>query len=143
MRPSRRSNRAREQSLVTAGAGTGFLNHRGKGTYMRLLTTVLLAGLIAVAFATGPATAGATAKTREFEGKVGSINRSAKTFTVRDQKRKRTFRIRVVRSTRYEDLRGFHSLRRGMKVEVTAKYSGGRWVARKIEREDRDDRDDD
>jgi hypothetical protein len=102
-----------------------------------LLTLAVLAGAALVGG--GPGAASADALTREFEGRILSVNRSAKTFLLRDARRKRSVRIRTTRSTRYEDLRGFRSLRVGMRVEVKARYSGGRWLARHIEREDGDD----
>jgi hypothetical protein len=96
--------------------------------------------LIAGAAAVSPSPAwGATgesvrsAAVREFDGRIGSINRSARSFTVRDRERG-TVRIRVTRATRFERIAGFRGLRRGLLVEVVARGRPGRWVAREVER---------
>jgi hypothetical protein len=87
-----------------------------------------------------PASAGAApsspvqaAAVREFDGRVGSVNRSNRSFTVRDLERG-TVRIRVTRSTRFERIVGFRGLHRGLLVEVVARSSRGRWYAREVER---------
>jgi hypothetical protein len=86
--------------------------------------------------------ANATALT-EFEGTVLSVNRSARTFRLRDHERG-TVRIKVNRFTRFERLRGLSSLHRGLRnIEATVKRSKGKWVATEVERSGRDDRDDD
>ena len=91
----------------------------------------------AIALATAGALAfptAASALTRQFEGTVTSVNRSAKTFRISDPQRG-TQRIKVTAATRYADLSGFSALRPGLKrVEVVAKRSNGRWVASLVER---------
>lgn len=112
-----------------------------KNTIALGLSALLAAALVAVGamlLAPSAATGGSSkAKVREFEGRVLSINRAAKTFVQRRGGGRRV-RIRVNRRTRYEDLRGFRALRRGMKVETRARHNGRRWVARHIDRDDRD-----
>jgi hypothetical protein len=104
----------------------------------KLIATIAgLAALAAVsavpALAAGEPTATATAA-RQFEGKVVSIDRGARTFRLRDSERG-TVRIRVTGSTRFHRIAGFSGLRTGMsRVEVTAKRSAGRWVATLVER---------
>jgi hypothetical protein len=100
----------------------------------------MIAGLAALAaVAAGPALAAdpptaSSAAARQFEGTVVSIDRSARTFRLRDSERG-TVRIRVTGSTRFERISGFAGLRTGMKrVEVSANRSGGRWVASLVER---------
>ncbi len=98
---------------------------------------------IAVAFAmtTGlTATAGAaTTDTRpalrEFEGRVVSIDRDARTFRLRDSERG-TKRIRVTRNTRFERIAGFSALKVGQRnIEVkTRRRSNRAWVAIEVER---------
>lgn len=68
-----------------------------------------------------------------FEGRVASIDRSARSFRLRDLERG-TVRIRVTRRTRFERIAGFGGLRRGLLVEVTARGSGRSWVASVVER---------
>jgi hypothetical protein len=104
----------------------------------KLIATIAgLAALAAVsagpALAAGEPTATATAA-RQFEGTVVSIDRGARTFRLRDSQRG-TVRIRVTSATRFQRISGFSGLRTGMtRVEVTAKRSGGRWVATFVER---------
>ena len=89
-----------------------------------LLTTVAAVALAA------PAAASAA----EFEGTVVSVNRDQKTFRLHDSERG-TVRIKVTRTTRFERIAGFGSLRKGMTaIEATARRSNGRWVASEVER---------
>ena len=100
-------------------------------------TAALAAGAIA---ATG---AGATARhrrtphrsaaaTRHVEGRVTAIDRSARTFTVRDAERG-TLKVKVTSSTKFERVT-FSSLRTGTRVDVRAKRVAGAWNATKVER---------
>ena len=96
---------------------------------MKLITTTA-ALLLAIAVA---ATAVA-APLRQFEGRVVSVNREAKTFRLHDSERG-TKRIKVTRNTRFERINGFAGLKKGLKrVEATVKRSNGRWVAVSVER---------
>jgi Domain of unknown function (DUF5666) len=94
---------------------------------MKLFTLIALAALLVVA----PA---ASAATREYEGTVVSVDRSDRSFRLRDSERG-TVRVKVVSSTRFERISGFSGLRAGQRgVEVTVKRSNGRWVAVEVER---------
>jgi hypothetical protein len=85
--------------------------------------------------------AGATAQTagkpplREFEGRVVSIDRDARTFRLRDSKRG-TKRIRVNGRTRFERVDGLAGLKVGQRnIEVkTRKRVNRAWVAIEVER---------
>ena len=98
------------------------------------ILAVAAAGLGAV---TGPAAAPAAvqraAALTEFEGRVVSVDRAHKRFRVRDGERG-TFRIKVTRNTRFERVNGMAGLRKGLRIEVTAKRVAGQWVATEVER---------
>lgn len=103
----------------------------------RLLTAVICAAALLAAAAPGNAERLAPAKAaaiHEFEGPVLSVDRVARTFRMRDHHRG-VVRIRATRSTRYDELRGFSSLHRGLRVDVEARRVSGAWVAREIERD--------
>jgi hypothetical protein len=101
-------------------------------------TAALAAGGIAAngagATAASPASAAtaAAAATRHVEGRVTAIDRSARTFTVRDAERG-TLKVRVTSSTEFERVT-FKALRTGTRVDVRAKRIGGGWNATKVER---------
>ena len=82
-----------------------------------------------------PATAAATqAATRQFEGTVLSVNRSARTFRLRDAQRG-TVTIKVTSATRFQRVGGFAGLRAGMtRIEANVRRSNGAWVATFVER---------
>ena len=88
----------------------------------------------AAAPAAGEASAvSAAAATREYEGTITSINRSARTFRLRDSERG-TVTIRITRNTRFERVT-FASLRSGQtNIEAVVRRSNGRWVALEVER---------
>ena len=93
-------------------------------------TTFLLIIISALLMSTGVA----SAATRQYEGKVVSVNRDNRTFRLHDAERG-TIRIKVRRSTTFQRINGFAGLRKGMRrVEATVKRSGGRWVALSVER---------
>ena len=74
------------------------------------------------------------AATRQFEGTVVSVNRSARSFRLRDTERG-TVTIRVTRRTRFERVSGFSGLRAGLtRMEATVRRSNGAWVATFVER---------
>jgi len=91
----------------------------------------------AVASATPPAgkPAPATqAATRQFEGTIVSVNRSARTFRLRDSERG-TATIKVTANTRFQRVGGFAGLRAGMtRIEANVRRSNGAWVATFVER---------
>ena len=96
-------------------------------------TTALAGGVTAGAGATAPVHAPAkAAAVRHVEGRVTAVNRSARTFTVRDAERG-TLRVKVTRSTKFERIT-FASLRTGQIVDVRAKRVAGAWNATKVER---------
>ena len=78
-----------------------------------------------------PSTASAAA-TRHVEGRVTAIDRSARTFTVRDAERG-TLKVKVTSTTKFERV-SFSSLRTGSRVDVRAKRVAGAWNATKVER---------
>ena len=84
--------------------------------------------------AKAPTTA-STAATRHVEGRVTAIDRSARTFTVRDAERG-TLKVKVTSSTKFERVT-FSTLRTGTRVDVRAKRVAGAWNATKVERGER------
>ena len=96
-------------------------------------TAALAAGAIAAtgAGATAPSPVSAAA-TKHVEGRVTAINRSARTFTVRDAERG-TLKVKVTSSTKFERVT-FSALRTGTRVDVRAKRVAGAWNATKVER---------
>jgi hypothetical protein len=103
---------------------------------MKKLATITALAAVAV-----PAAAPAAAPAREVEGTVVAVNRDARTFTLRDEGVR--VRVRVNRSTRYEDLTGFSAVRVGRRdIEAIVHRANGRWVATLVERSGRS-RDDD
>ena len=101
-------------------------------------TAAIAAGAIAAtgAGATAPsptsAATASTAATRHVEGRVTAIDRSARTFTVRDAERG-TLKVKVTSSTKFERVT-FSALRTGTRVDVRAKRVAGAWNATKVER---------
>ena len=91
----------------------------------------------AVASATPPAATPAPATqaaTRQFEGTIVSVNRSARTFRLRDSERG-TVTIKVTANTRFQRVGGFAGLRAGMtRIEANVRRSNGAWVATFVER---------
>jgi uncharacterized protein DUF5666 len=96
-------------------------------------TAALAAGGIAAAGAgaTAPSPVSAAAL-RHVEGRVTAIDRSARTFTVRDAERG-TLKVKVTSSTTFERVT-FSALRTGSRVDVRAKRVAGAWNATKVER---------
>ena len=79
-------------------------------------------------------TAAAQAATRQFEGTIVSVNRSARTFRLRDSERG-TATIKVTANTRFQRVGGFAGLRAGMtRIEANVRRSNGAWVATFVER---------
>jgi hypothetical protein len=104
---------------------------------VRNIAVVAATALLVVVSAL-PASAAAPSATaaavRHFEGTVVSVNRSAKTFRLRDSERG-TVTVRVTGSTRFQRIAGFSALKRGMtRVEATVRRSNGAWVATSVER---------
>ena len=100
----------------------------------KLVAVTTTAAALAGGALTTAAPAGASA-TRSFEGRVVSVDRSARAFRLSDAEAG-TKRIRIVRSTAFERV-SFASLRPGQTgIEVVARRSGGRWIAVSVERSD-------
>jgi Domain of unknown function (DUF5666) len=97
------------------------------------LATAAVAGTGASAVAAN-APAAVSAATRHVEGRVTAVDRSARTFTVRDAERG-TLKVKVTARTKFERIR-FSSLRTGSRVDVRATRVSGAWVATKVERGD-------
>jgi hypothetical protein len=102
------------------------------------VTAALAAATVTTGVAAGAgaaATPQAAAQTaRQYEGTVVSVDRSARTFRLRDSERG-TVTIEVRASTRFERISGLNGLRAGMRrVEATVRRSGGGWVAIRVER---------
>ena len=93
---------------------------------------IAAAGAGATASSTPSAKAPTTAATRHVEGRVTAIDRSARTFTVRDAERG-TLKVTVTSSTKFERVT-FSALRTGTRVDVRAKRVAGAWNATKVER---------
>jgi hypothetical protein len=84
--------------------------------------------------ATAPAAPATQAATRQFEGTIVSVNRSARTFRLRDSERG-TVTIRVTSATRFQRVGGFAGLRAGLtRIEANVRRSNGAWVATFVER---------
>jgi hypothetical protein len=90
------------------------------------------AGATASPTAAKAPTTASTAATRHVEGRVTAIDRSARTFTVRDAQRG-TLKAKVTSSTKFERVT-FSSLRTGTRVDVRAKRVAGAWNATKVQR---------
>ena len=92
---------------------------------------IALITALALTMSIGVATASAAT---QYEGTVVGLSKERKTFRLNDAERG-TIRIKVTRSTTFERIAGFRSLKVGMKnVEATVKRSNGRWVATHVER---------
>jgi hypothetical protein len=111
---------------------------------MRIRTIAAVAAtLAAVGMTTAVASATPTAAkpalasqaaTRQFEGTIVSVNRSARTFRLRDSERG-TVTIKVTGTTRFQRVGGFAGLRAGMtRIEANVRRSSGAWVATFVER---------
>jgi hypothetical protein len=96
-------------------------------------TTALAAGGIAATGAAAtPTSPVSAAATRHVEGRVITIDRSARTFSVRDAERG-TLRVSVTSRTKFERVT-FSSLRTGQRVDVRATRVDGAWRATKVQR---------
>ena len=98
----------------------------------RLTTVIAIAALAA-------ALAPAVAEAARFEGTVIAKNKKARTFTLKQDEGGGTFKIKVTRSTVFEDLSGFGAIKVGARnIEAVArKNARGRWIASKVERSGR------
>jgi hypothetical protein len=95
-------------------------------------STAAVAGAATPTTKTAPAAT--QAATRQFEGTIVSVNRSARTFRLRDSERG-TVTIKVTRRTSFERVGGFSGLRAGMtRMEANVRRANGAWVATHVER---------
>ena len=92
------------------------------------LTALAALGLGAVP---APAKHGDDNNTSKLEGRVLSVNRTARTFRLRDSERG-TATIVVTRSTKFDGIR-FSQVRPGKRLEVRYRVANGRKVATKIQ----------
>ena len=93
--------------------------------------TAAVSGAAQPAAKPAPATQAAT---RQFEGTIVSVNRSARTFRLRHSERG-TVTIKVTANTRFQRVGGFAGLRAGMtRIEANVRRSNGAWVATFVER---------
>lgn len=104
-------------------------------TRRRLVTSIaVLAFAVASAalFAAVTTSASARSPMREFRGKIVSVDRSHHVFRLQNT-RGGMVRFHVYRGTHYSycDWDGMHA---GIRADVHARNSGGRWVASRIER---------
>ena len=95
---------------------------------LRIATVTALAVMAIAALAAVTASA---ATIRHVEGRVGAVDRDARSLTVRDSERG-TFRVFVTSSTRFERT-SFARLRAGSRIEATIRRTDGRWVASHVE----------
>jgi hypothetical protein len=96
----------------------------------RFLSLLAIAALALTAGA-GAVSSASAATVRHFEGRVLSVDRSAKSFRVRDSERG-TATVFVVQSTRFSRT-SFAAIKTGRSVEVTVRRVNGRWQASKVE----------
>ena len=111
---------------------------------MRVRKIAIVAASIAAVGATSTAATAAPpaakpvpatqAATRQFEGTIVAVNRTARTFRLRDSERG-TVTIKVTRTTRFQRVGGFAGLRAGLtRIEANVRRSNGAWVATFVER---------
>ena len=92
----------------------------------------LLVALSLAAIAVPVATASRD-QTRDFRGKVVSVDRHPKSVKV-DTRSGGNVTFRITKQTKFEHMKGFSALKPGLKVEVNAKHRNGGWVASRIDR---------
>ena len=95
------------------------------------LTTALTVAALALA-----ALAPAVAEAARFEGTVVAKNKTARTFTLKQDEGAGKVKVKVNSSTRYEGLAGFGAIKVGARNigTVARKNAKGRWIASKVER---------
>jgi hypothetical protein len=105
----------------------------GQGRRLGALALVAATAGALIGPAAAPAAVERAAALTKFDGRVVSVDRQARRFRLRDLERG-VVRIHVRASTRFERVAGIRAITRGMRLDVTARRSGGRWVATKVER---------
>jgi hypothetical protein len=96
----------------------------------RFLSVLAIAAL-ALTAGVGAVSSASAATVRHFEGRVLSVDRSAKTFRLRDSERG-IVTVFVVSSTRFNRT-SFAAVKTGRSVEVTVRRVSGHWQASKVE----------
>jgi hypothetical protein len=96
----------------------------------RFLSVLAIAAL-ALTAGVGAVSSASAATVRHFEGRVLSVDRSAKTFRLRDSERG-TVTVFVVQSTRFNRT-SFAAVKTGRSIEVTVRRVSGHWQASKVE----------
>jgi uncharacterized protein (DUF58 family) len=96
----------------------------------RFLSVLAIAAL-ALTAGVGAVSSASAATVRHFEGRVLSVDRSAKSFRLRDSERG-TVTVFVTQSTRFSRT-SFAAVKTGRSVEVTVRRADGRWQASKVE----------
>jgi hypothetical protein len=77
----------------------------------------------------------ATAQARGFEGTVVAKDKTARTFTLKQDEGGGTFKIKVNGTTKFQRLPGFGAIKVGAKnIEATAHRNSGGWLATQVER---------
>jgi|1185.fasta_scaffold56804_1 hypothetical protein len=96
----------------------------------RFLAVLAIAAL-ALTAGVGAVSSASAATVRHFEGRVLSVDRSAKTFRLRDSERG-TMTVFVVQSTRFSRT-SFAAVKTGRSVEVTVRRVDGHWQASEVQ----------
>jgi hypothetical protein len=99
--------------------------------FRKTIITTLPAALAVLTISAAPAPAKGGDKGPKLEGRVLSVNRSARTFRIRDAERG-SATIAVTGSTRFERI-SFSALRAGKRIQVLYRAGGGRNIATKLE----------
>jgi Ni/Co efflux regulator RcnB len=97
----------------------------------RKTIAIIVAALTALSIGAAQAPAKGGDNGSKLEGRVLSVNRSARTFRLRDAQRG-TATIAVTGSTKFDRIR-FSAVSPGKRIQVLYRVSGGRKVATKIE----------
>jgi hypothetical protein len=122
---TRKPDRAWGTVMVVGDPTPGEIQMRTRLLSLLAIAALALTAAVAVA---GPASA---ATVRQFEGRVLSVDRDARSFRLRDSERG-TVTVFVVSSTRFERT-SFAALRAGRTIEATVRRANGRWRASKVE----------
>src|SRR4051794_24502887 len=113
-------------TVISAG------NRPTSGDTMRpRITTLITVAALAIAAVVGSVSSASAASVRHFEGRVVSVDRSAKSFKLRDSERG-TVSVFVAQSTRFSRT-SFAAVKAGRGIEVTVRRVDGRWQATKVE----------
>src|SRR3954469_2556305 len=95
------------------------------------ITTLVTVAALAIAAVVGSVSSASAASVRHFEGRVVSVDRSAKSFKPRESERG-PVTVFVAQSTRFPRT-SFAAVKAGRGIEVTVRRVDGRWQATKVE----------